>query len=212
MATVFKYVSGAFTASYDPLPAGSAIDLGTTERGIRMSARPSFLDITEDRYGDTVMDSMFLGIPSVLVTLESLVWRPSAGLENPYLSAPWLQSQTNTSGGETVVTPVDDTKFGSVNVLTLGRSLQGAFAGTLTLTAVTGRLAGTGGSPTPLVVAFSKVVPVDDLDILLSLRGPIRTNFTFRAFPDPTELASTGNLKFWSITTWDNSGTGSSGP
>lgn len=200
---VFKYVSGGFQASFDPLPAGSAIDLGTTERGISFSARPSFHPITEDRYGDTVMDSMFVGVPGIFVTLEGLVWRPAASNENLMLASTWLQSNMS---NETLV-PSDST-YGTVAQNMMGRSVQASVAGTLTLTAITGRLAGLAGSPTPLSIAFTKAVPVDDLSVLLSLRGPIRIPFTFQIFPDLTLTAFTtnGNLQYFT-TTWDNSGT-----
>lgn len=190
-ATAFTYKSGGYQMTYD-VPGSSlgAIDLGTTQDGIRFSSEYGFHEITEDRYGLSVIESLFLGITQMFVTFEGMVWR------SPTTGTPALMQLANIFANNPA-DPVEST-FGMVAASAFGTTLQ-ALAGTLTLTAITGKLLGSG---TAQKIEFWKAVPVGPFDTVLSLKRPIPLPFTFRIFPrlDNTEFTSTGHLRYFTWT------------
>lgn len=192
----YKFWSGAFDFTWDPgIPAAAdPIALGTTERGFRSSVRHSTVPIRVDRFGDTVVDELYLGIESMVVTIESLNWKTGADDDILFEYANWINRIKIKSGDEST------TNLYQSESDSLGRSAA-SVGGPLICTAVSGHLAGVGAG-SAFTITFHKAVPLEPLDLLFSLRGPIRIPFAFRVYPTWSDNA----WKYWTTTNEDTEG------
>ena len=203
--TVYKYFSGGFSASFDPYGSSTsptAFDLGTTEEGIRILTEPDVFPITEDRLGSTIVDYLFLGYKRVECFFESLTFATGSTLK--YL---WDLSNAPMTPAAGITAAGTGQDMGLMAGANLGMPmLQGANGGngiwgTLTLTAITGRLIGS-GTPTPMSIAMPCAIPLENIEMLLTLRRPISVPFRFQILPDfkvGTDFTTGGNLRYWTI-------------
>lgn len=187
--THHKYFSGGFKAQFGPL--GSELDIGTTERGIRLAVRHATQPITEDRFGDCKVEELLTGIEDVIVTVDSMTWRTTGavGIEHVVKEAFHVFQDKQGDAGD----------YGRLNMADVGKGLVESYAESLILTAITGKLATPG--QTPLAIQAKKAVPIENIDLLLTLRRQINVPFGFRIYPDEGEF--TNDLLSYLIFTWN---------
>lgn len=170
--------NGAFSVTWTP-PSGAAVVLGTTERGVRVNfGTPSSVQVREDRWGDTIVEEFYLGVvDNPRVTIESLNFK--VGAEYALRSALAMIGVA----GATMPADIDTANgIGTVRQTTIGAPIVEtvlATGGSLVLQAVRGKLISTTG----FKITLPKALPMEPVDTLLTLRGPIRVPFGFRVWP-----------------------------
>lgn len=180
--------NGSFDVYWAPPGAAllDALEIGYTERGVRVNfGAPAGFPVREDRWGDTIVEEFFLGVGDhATVTVESLNFKID--------TAHRLREALTMIGAvkNAIATDIDDltNPTGISRSETVGQPIvegildqTGAVgAGTLTLTAIRGKLL---GPTSPFSIVFPLAIPIEPVDVLLTLRGPVRIPFGFRAWP-----------------------------
>lgn len=199
--TQYKFYAGGFKASYKAAHAPSTVvDLGTTERGIKLSWDPSTVQIKESRTGEIIAAELVGGMANVRVTIESLNLYNTT-TPNPDNLLQYLWYPANITGLESTGIPsaLSDVVDYGYDESVIGASLYN-FAGELTLEAVTGSQGtGTSGlvaSTNGYKLVVHKCLCLENPNVFYSGRDVIRVPFTFRCFP----LIASNVLKYMTKT------------
>lgn len=131
------FISGAYKIGF-----GNQADLGYTEVGFEMVARPSFNTIRADATGRTPIDGLFTGLEDIVVRAELIEW--STSLFDAF--APYIGVDAGTRG---LVAPAGQ--------------LMSTLAKSLVLTPITGNAVTSG-----LTWTFARAYPLEPLRTLFS--------------------------------------------
>ena len=186
--TAYRFYSGSFKAEWKaPDDAATAIDLGVTEKGIRLNWVPSTVKIQEARLGEIVVAELHAGFREMGVTIESLNFHNSTSV-HLMRYAHYTAGIATFAAGNVPDTLSDDeatdaAKYGYLES-SIGSSLY-QFCGELTLTAITGSFGSNAmvGATSPFKIVVHKCVPLENPSIMFSGRDVIRVPFKFKAFP-----------------------------
>ena len=183
-----KHFVGGFGFSWTPgFTGAAAIDLGTTERGFRLTLPIKTIQVLEDRFLDTVVDEILLGSDKGMLTLESLQFR--VGTVNLLRYALAFASGTGLSGTTTPTADAPSATVLGIHEETFGNDIISTYAGELVCTCLTGNPDLIGKTLT-----FGKAFPLESEEILLTARG-LRVPFSFSCWA--VQASSLWN--FWTI-------------
>jgi len=150
-----NYVAGAYGISFGTALGhiGAVVDIGRTEVGFEMIARPSFNVIRADETGRTPVEALFTGMEDIIVRVDLLEWSQAAGFQNWAAILDYLH-QNNTEG----------------KVEQSGTLVNENLADQLVLTPLEGEAADVGalGTTTAGTYTFPKAYPLE----------PVRTVFS----------------------------------